>query len=98
MSDALNPSGPAQPDLSDAYTAPGNPATNEPAEKTQASRIANDDSVVAVFSPTFYPLILLGNLTSSEEPHVQTPRSLAKSILSSIIRSILSKRINSKGI
>lgn len=50
MSDALNPTGPAQPDLSDAYTAPGNPATKEPAEETQASAIASDSSATYAIS------------------------------------------------
>jgi len=40
MSDALNPTGPAQPTLNQVYSTPGNPATKEPAEKEQASENA----------------------------------------------------------
>jgi len=36
MSDGLNPSGPAQPTLNQAYTTPGNPADKEPAEQAQS--------------------------------------------------------------
>jgi len=37
MSDALNPSGPSQPTLEDAYTTAGNPAETTPQEKQQAN-------------------------------------------------------------
>lgn len=42
MSDALNPTGPSQPTLNQAYSTPGNPATKEPAEKAQAGANAYD--------------------------------------------------------
>ncbi|KAJ4345629.1 uncharacterized protein N0V89_011763 [Didymosphaeria variabile] len=41
---ALDPSGPSQPTLNQAYTTPGNPATKEPAEQAQADSNALDDS------------------------------------------------------
>jgi len=37
MSDGLNPTGPSQPTLNQAYSTPGNAATKEPAEKAQAA-------------------------------------------------------------
>jgi hypothetical protein len=40
-SSGLDPSGPAQPNLSDAYTAKGNQATKEPAEQAQSQLNAN---------------------------------------------------------
>lgn len=41
---ALDPSGPSQPTLNQAYTTPGNPSTKNPAEQTQASFNALDSS------------------------------------------------------
>ncbi|KAJ4288121.1 hypothetical protein N0V90_012138 [Kalmusia sp. IMI 367209] len=40
----LSPTGPSQPTLSQAYTTPGNPATQDPAEKAQAHANAQDHS------------------------------------------------------
>ncbi|QIW96897.1 hypothetical protein AMS68_002415 [Peltaster fructicola] len=44
MSGNMNPSGPAQPTLNQAYTTSGNAATQEPAEKAQANANAQDNS------------------------------------------------------
>lgn len=41
---ALDPSGPSQPTLNQAYTTPGNPATKEPAEEAAANANAQDSS------------------------------------------------------
>jgi len=41
---ALDPSGPSQPTLSQAYTTPGNPSTKNPAEQSQADLNAHDNS------------------------------------------------------
>lgn len=43
-SDALNPTGPSQPNLDAAYETKGNPASKEPAEERQAQRNATDNS------------------------------------------------------
>jgi hypothetical protein len=40
----LDPKGPSQPTLNQAYTTPGNPASQNPAEKEQASFNAADNS------------------------------------------------------
>jgi len=40
----LDPKGPSQPSLNQAYTTPGNPATKEPAEEAQADANAHTDS------------------------------------------------------
>lgn len=37
MTDDLNPTGPSQPSLNQAYTTPGNPAQKEPAEQAQSN-------------------------------------------------------------
>lgn len=47
MSD-LDPTGPSQPTLSQAYTTPGNPASKEPAEARQASQNAQSNKEFAV--------------------------------------------------
>ncbi|KAL1651335.1 hypothetical protein SLS58_000674 [Diplodia intermedia] len=46
MTDDLNPTGPSQPTLDQAYTTPGNPATHNPAERAAAGTTAraNADS------------------------------------------------------
>lgn len=41
---ALDPSGPSQPTLSEAYTTAGNPSTKNPAEQTQSALNALDNS------------------------------------------------------
>ncbi|KAF1975315.1 hypothetical protein BU23DRAFT_552705 [Bimuria novae-zelandiae CBS 107.79] len=41
---ALDPSGPSQPTLNQAYTTPGNPATKDPTEQAQSNSNALDDS------------------------------------------------------
>ncbi|KAK0660882.1 hypothetical protein DIS24_g2945 [Lasiodiplodia hormozganensis] len=48
MADDLNPTGPSQPTLNQAYTTPGNPVTHNPAERVAASATArsNADSPV----------------------------------------------------
>ncbi|GAB7357264.1 hypothetical protein MBLNU459_g8237t1 [Dothideomycetes sp. NU459] len=40
----LDPSGPSQPNLDQAYTTPGNPASKEPAEQAQAQTNANTNT------------------------------------------------------
>ncbi|KAL5121258.1 hypothetical protein ACEQ8H_000726 [Pleosporales sp. CAS-2024a] len=44
----LDPKGPSQPTLTQAYTTPGNPASQTPAEQAQASVHAADNSPAAV--------------------------------------------------
>jgi len=44
MSDALNPSGPAQPSLDQVYETSGNPAQKEPAEKAQSQANATSNA------------------------------------------------------
>ncbi|KAF2152971.1 hypothetical protein K461DRAFT_131893 [Myriangium duriaei CBS 260.36] len=44
MTDNLNPTGPSQPSLDDAYTTPGNPAQQEPAEAATARANAKSPS------------------------------------------------------
>ncbi|KAK0278057.1 hypothetical protein LTR35_009379 [Friedmanniomyces endolithicus] len=44
MSDGLNPSGPAQPNLDQVYETEGNPASKAPAEDQIAQKNANDPS------------------------------------------------------
>lgn len=44
----LDPQGPSQPTLSQAYETPGNPADQEPAEKAAANKQANENSGSAV--------------------------------------------------
>lgn len=41
---ALDPTGPSQPTLNQAYTTPGNPATKDPSEQLQTDQNALDDS------------------------------------------------------
>jgi hypothetical protein len=41
---ALDPSGASQPTLNQAYTTPGNPASQDPVEKAQSAANAQDDS------------------------------------------------------
>jgi hypothetical protein len=40
----LEPTGPSQPTLNQAYTTPGNPATKEPVEEAQTNANASDTS------------------------------------------------------
>ena len=46
MSDALNPTGPAQPSLSQVYETAGNPAQKEPAEEAQSRVNATSNAPV----------------------------------------------------
>jgi len=46
MSDALNPTGPAQPPLNQVYETAGNPAQKEPAEEAQSRVNATSNAPV----------------------------------------------------
>ena len=68
----------AQPSQNDAYSTQGNPASKEPAEKSQSKANAKDDSG-AVYVPTYEPIpkIILLIFVSSDQriPSKQTTSS-----------------------
>lgn len=63
MTDDLNPQGPAQPSLDQAYETKGNAATKEPLEENLAQKHAQDASLSKV---TYAP-------PSPTAPHALTP-------------------------
>lgn len=75
MSDALNPSGPAQPTLEQGYETKGNPADTQPAEKATAEKNEQSNSG-AKTTETRVPT----KQTSYAKPLMRPPTRLTQSV------------------
>jgi len=75
---ALDPQGPAQPDLNTAYEVKGNAASKEPAEQAKAQENSTQPSDPSTDSrvptkQTSYVLLNPAIPTTTHEPHITAP-------------------------